>query len=155
MIHELKVWPEFFEDLVSGAKPFEVRKNDRPYAVGDYLALNEYMVGLGYTGRCVLKKVTYKMEDERFCLPGYVILGVIPCGIREGELTKVLKAAPIDGCVACWCGSCANLEDCIIKDDRWDNGMPCDACSADGRPYRPKSGKKCPDWKEGKAESSD
>ena len=42
MIHELKTLPEYFKEVVSGNKPFEVRKNDRPFKVGDYLMLREY-----------------------------------------------------------------------------------------------------------------
>ena len=35
MVHELKCWPEYFEAVISGAKTFEVRKNDRDFAVRD------------------------------------------------------------------------------------------------------------------------
>lgn len=41
MIHQLKCEAKYFEELCSGAKTFEVRKNDRDFHVGDYLALNE------------------------------------------------------------------------------------------------------------------
>jgi len=42
MTHRLKVAPEFWGDLYSGAKTFEIRKNDRDYQVGDFLELNAY-----------------------------------------------------------------------------------------------------------------
>lgn len=41
MIHQLKCEAKYFEDVCSGNKTFEVRKNDRGFHVGDYLALNE------------------------------------------------------------------------------------------------------------------
>lgn len=41
MIHELKCKSEFFRDLRTEKKNFEVRKDDRGFCVGDYLALNE------------------------------------------------------------------------------------------------------------------
>lgn len=82
MIHELKTYPEYFEAAKSGRKPFEVRKNDRPYAVGDYLALNKYIPHdagegkrPGYTGECILEEVTFILSDEKYCKPGFVILG--------------------------------------------------------------------------------
>lgn len=41
MIHQLKCDSKFFEDVASRKKTFEVRKNDRDFNVGDFLALNE------------------------------------------------------------------------------------------------------------------
>lgn len=41
MIHQLKIDSEYFDDVASGKKTFEVRKNDRNFLVGDFLALNE------------------------------------------------------------------------------------------------------------------
>lgn len=41
MIHQLKIESAFFEDVISGKKTFEIRKNDRDFMVGDFLALNE------------------------------------------------------------------------------------------------------------------
>ena len=32
MIHELKIYPEYFKAVISGEKTFEIRKNDRPFA---------------------------------------------------------------------------------------------------------------------------
>lgn len=36
MIHQLKCDSKFFEDVASGKKTFEVRKNDRDFFVGDF-----------------------------------------------------------------------------------------------------------------------
>lgn len=58
--HELKCWPEFFEPIESGMKNFDLRLNDRKYAVGDTLLLREYDDRKGtFTGRSVSRKVTY------------------------------------------------------------------------------------------------
>lgn len=35
MKHELKIEPEYFDNLVSGRKKAEIRLNDRDYQVGD------------------------------------------------------------------------------------------------------------------------
>lgn len=85
-IHELKCLTDYFEAVVSGEKTFEVRKNDRPYEVGDYLALNEVLAEgqrlseeLIYTGRSCLVTVTYKLSASEYCKDGYVILGISPC----------------------------------------------------------------------------
>lgn len=42
MEHVLKIKPEFFYEVINGAKTFEVRMNDREYSVGDKLTLAEY-----------------------------------------------------------------------------------------------------------------
>ena len=39
MLHELKISPEYYDAVVNGIKPFEIRKNDRNYSVGDALRL--------------------------------------------------------------------------------------------------------------------
>jgi uncharacterized protein YqfB (UPF0267 family) len=39
-LHELKLLYEFQEPILSGAKRFEIRKNDRDYHVGDLLHFN-------------------------------------------------------------------------------------------------------------------
>lgn len=46
--HSLKCWPSYFEDVRSGRKPFEVRKDDREpmFREGDWLVLNEFNRGL-------------------------------------------------------------------------------------------------------------
>lgn len=89
MIHELKIRPEFFESCTSGKKTFEVRRNDRSFEVGDYLALNEWN-GEIYTGRCALFTVTYILADTEYCKPGYAILSIVPCSIsRSGRTIPV------------------------------------------------------------------
>lgn len=81
IIHALKIVPPHFEATAEGIKSFEVRKNDRPYRPGDYVALNEWN-GEGYTGKCTLHKIVYILSDTEYCKEGYVILGLEPCVIR-------------------------------------------------------------------------
>lgn len=75
--HHLKTWTPFFREVKSGVKPFEVRKNDRDYQVGDTLILNDFDPDAGrYTGDWTSKQVIYKLDDSRFVKEGYVILGI-------------------------------------------------------------------------------
>lgn len=39
-VHEIKLNTEFFDDVLSGVKTFEIRKNDRGYQIGDLLAMS-------------------------------------------------------------------------------------------------------------------
>ena len=82
MRHELKISPKYFDAVAQGIKTFEVRKNDRGFAVGDTLWLREYDAdaGLveahGYTFRKCHAVVTYILDDKDYCPEGYVILGI-------------------------------------------------------------------------------
>lgn len=87
MIHALKTLPEFFKASAAGVKSFEIRKNDRPYQIGDYVALNEWN-GEQYTGKCVLHRIVYILSDPEYCKEGYVVLGLEPCAIRTRGETK-------------------------------------------------------------------
>lgn len=42
MIHELKIWPQYYCRVANGTKTFEVRKNDRGFQPGDTVILKEY-----------------------------------------------------------------------------------------------------------------
>jgi len=75
MIHDLKILPKYFDAVESGIKPFEVRKNDRPFAVGDVLLLYEWD-GKQYTGRTTRKLISYILDVPEYCADGYVILGL-------------------------------------------------------------------------------
>lgn len=76
MTHDLKILPHFYEDVIQHRKMFEVRKNDRPYAVGDFIILREYSPDKGYSGRAVQAPIVYVLNDLRFCKRGFVILGI-------------------------------------------------------------------------------
>ena len=55
-----KIWPEYFEEVVSGKKNFEVRLNDFDISEGDTFILEEWDPNTkSYTGRNIEKKVTY------------------------------------------------------------------------------------------------
>ncbi len=75
MIHDLKTLPEFFEAVISGKKKFEVRRADRPFHVGDLLALNEYdSETQEYSGRSCILKIEYILDDPEYCKSGYVTI---------------------------------------------------------------------------------
>lgn len=75
MVHELKTLPEFFQAVKEGIKPFEVRKNDRKFEVGDSLYLREW-TGEEYTGRKLIRIITYILENPLYVKEGYVILAI-------------------------------------------------------------------------------
>lgn len=76
-VHELKILPKYFEAVRDGSKTFELRKNDRDYKYGDYLALREWD-GEEYTGRAMLVIVTYILDLVVItdCADGYVVMSI-------------------------------------------------------------------------------
>ncbi|WP_438758202.1 DUF3850 domain-containing protein [Enterococcus sp. AZ126] len=42
MVHELKITPEYFNDVRTGSKIFEIRKNDSNFKVGNQSFLKEW-----------------------------------------------------------------------------------------------------------------
>jgi hypothetical protein len=91
-VHDLKVWPEFFEALADGRKTYEVRKDDRDFQVGDGLLLREWeplnngfhKMG-SYTGRAVVAEVVHLMRGplafglalgDLLVPSGVVVLGI-------------------------------------------------------------------------------
>ena len=82
MIHELKILPHFFTDVIKGEKTFEIRKYDRPFHKGDLLALNEYDGDRKcYTGNSCLVYIDYIMNDTEYVKKDMVVMGIKPCSV--------------------------------------------------------------------------
>lgn len=78
MTHELKVWPEFFPDLLNGSKTFEI---------GDTLILKEYEPSSNrYSGNWISRDISYVLSGTEFrdfgLVEGYCILGLKPIWIE-------------------------------------------------------------------------
>lgn len=73
--HDVKLAAEYWNDVVSGRKCFELRKNDRGYKVGDCLKMSEYKAGKE-TGRALRVEITYMLENYTGLTDGYCILGI-------------------------------------------------------------------------------
>lgn len=82
-IHQIRLSSKYFDDVCSGKKSFELRKNDRNYKVGDILEMTEFKDGKN-TGRTVRVAVTYILEDytgieDDYCIMAIKVVSV--CGI--------------------------------------------------------------------------
>lgn len=78
-VHELKCWPDYFEQIDEGKKTFEFRKDDRGFKEGDYLRLREWNVkDRSYTGRELICYVSYILGSVGFNgIPeGWVIMSI-------------------------------------------------------------------------------
>ena len=76
-IHHLKTVQPYYDASESNFKTFEVRRDDRGFAVGDILCLYEWD-GAFSTERHHYKQITYALRDRPFVPDGYVCLGLWP-----------------------------------------------------------------------------
>jgi hypothetical protein len=66
--HVAKSWPWLFQPIKAGIKLHDMRKNDRPWAVGDTMLLQEFdPAGRGYTGEELLMEITYMTNNITPC----------------------------------------------------------------------------------------
>lgn len=105
-VHRLKTWPDYFRPVMRGEKTFEIRKNDRGFAVGDVLLLEEYEQfsdGRGqYTGQRAAVDVTYIVADSSWNLPGFVVMS-----IQLRDRCRACAPSPTRTCIRCaGCWSC-------------------------------------------------
>ena len=88
--HEIKIAAMYYEDVVSGRKRFELRKNDRGYKVGDMLKMLEFTAG-EFTGRIINAKIVYMLEEYTGLQEGYCILGIELVTETDTESNKPLE----------------------------------------------------------------
>ena len=78
VIHELKTWPKYFQEIFRGDKDFEVRKNDRDYKLGQELVLREYNPDTKeFTGRILHRSIKYILYGGQFGIEeGFCVMGL-------------------------------------------------------------------------------
>lgn len=83
VVHELKILPQYYDDVAKCRKTFELRKDDRDFKVGEVLILREYDQGKDeFTGRMTVRNIGYILRNcpEYGLAEGYCILGLIHIG---------------------------------------------------------------------------
>ena len=88
MIHNIKILEAFADAVYSGAKPFELRKNDRGYQKGDILrfhvidgkAFSRYITD--HPLHLCEYEITYVLSGWHI-EPNYVVLGIKPAELRR------------------------------------------------------------------------
>lgn len=85
-VHQKKIWPQFYDQVTSGKKPFDLRKNDCQYQEGDVINMREWDPDTqDYTGRGVTVDITYVMAIADIESRLKSALGLNPCmgGVNE------------------------------------------------------------------------
>lgn len=76
MKHRLKIHPQYFKEVCTGKKSFEIRENDRDFKVGDIMFLQEYLPDKKeYTGRVVERRITYITNYAQ--QDNYVVMAIV------------------------------------------------------------------------------
>lgn len=86
--HVVKCWPQYYDAIARGEKPFDVRRDDRGYQKGDTLVLQRTVRLMGgshevdrdYHGKVrheIRRTITYILTGGQFGIePGFVVLGI-------------------------------------------------------------------------------
>ena len=80
-VHKIKIWQKFADQIASGKKTFEIRKNDRCYKRGDYI---EFQV---VTNDKTPQIIEHALNNLVFEIT-YVIAGF---GLEEGYVVFSIK----------------------------------------------------------------
>ena len=92
--HDLKCWPEYFQQVWDSNKLFEIRKNDRNFQVGDKVLLFEYDPRIStFTGRMLTSEITSVIEYPDALKDGYVVFGLDYEMLEQGHGYPVNEAA--------------------------------------------------------------
>jgi hypothetical protein len=91
MEHDLKSLPDGFADLMNGTKTFELRLDDRPYAVGDTLRLREW-VDDAYSGRTVVKRISHTLRGCEHLPKGFVLMALVDANSNITDLLDDMSA---------------------------------------------------------------
>jgi hypothetical protein len=83
-IHHLRCWPAYFADVRRGDKPFEIRRADRDFQVGDVVLLEEWDPDMGAA-----------RDAEGYT--GQTTEGTITCVVVSGSLPDFLRGAVGEG----------------------------------------------------------
>lgn len=77
MNHSLKIWPQYYDRLLTGEKTFEIRKNDRGFQAGDSITLAEWdpqiINRMNSKGAIVQEELGYTEKRPLSFIIGYVL----------------------------------------------------------------------------------
>lgn len=94
VVHELKTESPWFNAVWREEKPFELRKRDRDFRVGDILKLREYDKDNGYSGRVVWADILSILDN----VPGYgLVAGHCIIGIRPFLIQSAQNGSNVVG----------------------------------------------------------
>ena len=76
MNHKLKILPQYYDAVLSGKKPFEVRENYRGFQKGDGLRMRKWDAKAECYLNCSLTATITYVHSGLGVAPGYVVLGL-------------------------------------------------------------------------------
>lgn len=78
--HELKTWPDVFQEIVEGRKRHEYRRNDRGFMLWDHVLLQEWdPMEEKYTGHSYMCQITSISYGPEWGIPeGFAVFTIDP-----------------------------------------------------------------------------
>ena len=107
MNHKLKTWPVYFQAVWDGVKTAEIRKDDRGFAVGDTLYLEEWNPTTGtHTGRRLSATISHIVKGAPFLPADIAMLSLT--GVRRVYICprceRPVHVLIANMCTDCWPG---------------------------------------------------
>lgn len=95
IVHNVKLWTEYFHDALTGQKSFEVRRNDRDYREGDLLILWEYnRASKTVTGGRFVAKVGHVVRNFPGLKKGWCVFGLVRPDFQDMKTAMVNSMEP-------------------------------------------------------------
>lgn len=89
-LHQLKIESKYYEEVVKGNKPFELRKDDRGYEFGDLIQflVHQDKIDNAYLITDDFYEVTYILRNvpEYGLQDGFCILGIKKVEVSKSEI---------------------------------------------------------------------
>jgi hypothetical protein len=100
MLHELKIWPQYYQEASTGVKRFDIRPSDRNFQIGDTIKYREFVPDSAniehprgtYSGREFEAVVDYVLDSYPTALKnGYCVLSITVLDPTEETLPDELE----------------------------------------------------------------
>ncbi len=101
MIHKIKSWTFFYDDIATGNRKSDIRDtSDRRFKVGDYMELNRFdPVKFVYTGEIMYVRITYIQTNQsnpcaisdKALADNYAVLSIEVVDISDVSLSAQLN----------------------------------------------------------------
>ncbi|KKN37452.1 hypothetical protein LCGC14_0763550 [marine sediment metagenome] len=96
IIHELKIWPSYYNKIITGKKKFEIRELDRPFKINDDLLLREWQPYTKHGGEYTGRRTRVRITDIIYSNKSPFLPSLLQNGNAYGILSIEVSYPPVD-----------------------------------------------------------